>query len=171
MEPLRIYEYLTLARKRILDGVRSLSPEQYERPFTIGRGTLARTLTHIMASEWYYVERMGGRAVPPYEQWPIREEEAPAFPALEAAWAKQAERTRAAVAAVRDWEAPIGYRITNDEGRPEIMSPSAADIFTQLAFHEVHHRAQVMNILRQLGITAEDLDFNTLMYPRRPAPA
>jgi uncharacterized damage-inducible protein DinB len=45
----------------------------------------------------------------------------------------------------------------------------AADIFTQLVLHEVHHRAQAMNMLRQLGIAAEDIDYNTLMYRRRAA--
>lgn len=169
MDPSRIYDYLVLSRGRVLDRVRPLTAEQYAREFPIGRGTLARTLTHILGSEWYYVERMRGHDVPPYERWAIREENPLAFGALEAAWTEQAARTRAAIGAVRDWNAPIGYRITNDEGRPEDIRASAADIFTQLAFHEVHHRAQAMNMLRHLGIPAKDIDFNALMYTRRPA--
>lgn len=171
MEPLRVYNYLVLARRRVLDWARPLPAEQYVREFAIGRGSLARTLTHILGSEWYYVRRMEGQPVPPYDQWEIREEQAPAFGALEAEWTRQAARTTAAIEAVRDWDAPIEYRITNDDGRPEIITTSAADIFTQLAFHEIHHRAQAMNILRHLGVTAEDIDYNALMYTRRPAPA
>jgi uncharacterized damage-inducible protein DinB len=50
------------------------------------------------------------------------------------------------------------------------VNASPADIFTQLALHEVHHRAQALNILRRLGVTfAEDLDYNALMYKRREA--
>lgn len=171
MHPLRIYEYLTLARRKILDWTRPLTPDQHTRPFPIGRGSLAGTLTHIMISEWYYVERMRAHAVPPYDQWPMQDEKPPPFAALEAAWIEQAARTKSALIAVRDWDAPLEYRITNDDGKPEIITASAADIFTQLALHEVHHRAQAMNILRQLGIKAEDIDFNTLMYKRRAAPA
>ena len=55
-----------------------------------------------------------------------------------------------------------------DTGQRELINASPSDIFTQLALHEVHHRAQAMNILRRLGAKAEDLDYNTLMYTRRP---
>jgi uncharacterized damage-inducible protein DinB len=169
MEPLRTYDYLALARRRLLDWVRPLSPDHYAREFPIGLGTLGKTLTHIMASEWYYVQRMTGAHVPPYDQWPIRHENPLPFPALEAAWSEQAGRTRAALGAAQDWNAELEYQITDDGGRRQIITASAADIFTQLAFHEVHHRAQAMSMLRQLGVAAEDLDYNTLMYQRRPA--
>jgi uncharacterized damage-inducible protein DinB len=33
--------------------------------------------------------------------------------------------------------------------------------------HEVHHRAQAMNILRQLGVKLADIDYNAMMYTRR----
>ena len=171
MDPFRTYDYLTLARSRIFDCVRPLSAEQHGREFPIGRGTLLKTLTHSMASEWYYVERMQQRPVPPYEQWPIREENPPAFSLLEAAWNEQTQRTRDALRAVRDWSATIEYQNTSDEGCLEIITTSASDIFTQLALHEVHHRAQAMNMLRQLGVATTDIDFNALMYKRRPESA
>jgi hypothetical protein len=34
----------------------------------------------------------------------------------------------------------------------------------QLFYHEVHHRAQAMAMLRQLGIAAEGLDFNRYAF-------
>ncbi len=169
MEPLKTYDYLTLARQRIFERVRPLSAEQHAREFPIGPGTLGRTLTHIMISEWYYVQRMLGRDVPPDEQWPIQEENPPPFAALEAAWIEQADHTRAALSAVRDWSVDLKYRVTGDDDRPVIVTASAADIFTQLVLHEVHHRAQAMNMLRHLGVAVEDLDFNTFMYVRREA--
>jgi uncharacterized damage-inducible protein DinB len=170
MEPLKIYDYLTLARRRIFDKVRPLSAEQYAREFPIGLGTLGRILTHIMISEWYYVQRIQRRDVPPYEEWPIQQEHPPAFEVLEAAWTEQADHTRAAIHAVRDWIADLEYQVTADDGRPEIVTASAADIFTQLALHEVHHRAQVMNMLRHLGVPADDLDFNSFFERRAASP-
>ena len=169
MEQLKTYDYLTLARQRILEWVRPLSAEQHAREFPIGRGTLGRTLTHIMISEWYYVQRILGRDVPPYEQWPIQDENPPPFASLEAAWMEQADHTRAALSAVRDWSVDLEYHVTGDDGRSEIVTASAADLFTQLVLHEVHHRAQAMNMLRHLGVAAEDLDFNTFMFMRREA--
>ena len=169
MEPLKTYDYLTLTRQRVFEMVRPLSAEQHAREFPIGRDTIVRTLTHIMISEWYYVQRILGRDVPPDEQWPIQEESPPPFTALETAWIEQADHTRAALTAVRDWSVDLEYRVTEDDGRPVIVTASAADIFTQLVLHEVHHRAQAMNMLRHLDVTAEDLDFNTFMYVRREA--
>lgn len=181
MDPVRIYDYLTLSRGMVLDRVRPLSPEQYTQQFPIGLGSLARTLTHVMICEWFYIQRLLEKDVPPYAQWPIQDETPPPFAVLDAAWTEQAKATRNAIASVRDWDAVIEYRGlfvgTDDQsdqrGAPAtIISASASDIVTQLILHEVHHRAQAMNMLRQLGITAEvlgDIDFNALMYRRRTA--
>ncbi len=168
MEPLRTYEYLCLARGKVLDATRALDAAGYARTFPIGLGSLARTLTHILMCEWYYVERMQRREVPPYERWQFRDEEPPGLAELEEEWGRQAERTRAAIRGVRDWGERIEYRGDDDATRPMVYAPSAGDIFTQLVLHEVHHRAQAMNMLRHLGVTLGDLDYNALMYERRP---
>jgi len=167
MDPIRTYEYLLVARERVLDKLRQLSEAQYARQFPIGPGTLGKTLTHIMISEWYYIERMEKREVPPYQQWPIRDENPPPFQALEAKWAEQARGTRAALSTARDWDAPIEYEVTTDDGRDLIVTATASGLFTQLVLHEVHHRAQVLNMLRQLGIECGELDFNWMMFQRR----
>ena len=168
MDPVRTYDYLVRARARVLDWVRPLDADAWGREFPIGLGTLARTLTHTLSSEWYYMERMQEHPVPAYEQWPIRDEEPPPFAALEAAWEEQARRTRTALAGDRAWTTEIEYRVEPEDG-PVIVTTSPAEIFTQLAFHEVHHRAQALAILRQLGVAIEGLDFNTMTYRRRPA--
>ena len=168
MQPLKTYEYLALARQRIFDWTRPLTNEQYTRQFPIGRhGTLASTLTHILISEWYYVERIQGNDVPPYAQWKFQDENPPPFAALESEWIEQAKRTKIALATTLDWKTELEYRVKNDDSKEEIIIAAPSDIFTQLVLHEVHHRAQAMNILRQLGIAAEDLDFNAMMYKRR----
>ena len=167
MQPLMTYEYLSKARARLLDWVRPLSSEQYLQVFPIGLGTLGRTLTHIMICEYAYVRRIAQQSVPPYGEWPIQDEKPPAFGVLEAAWLEQAKLTRATLAAVQDWTSEIEYQV-GEEGKRVNITASRGEIFTQLAFHEVHHRAQAMNMLRRLGVAAEDLDYNTLMYRRRP---
>lgn len=170
MQPTKIYEYLCLARGRILDWVRPLSEADYRREFGIGPGSIAKTLTHVVVSESYYVHRIAGnreaRPGPPL----LNDEAPPGFGELESTWARQAEQTKAVIAAVRDWDAVIEYRMKWDDGREFIARASPSDVFSQLAFHEVHHRAQVMNMLKRLGTVAEDLDYNTLMYVR-PATA
>jgi len=172
MNPLKIYDYLTQARARLFDGVRPLSPEQYTREFPIGLGSLARTLTHVMICEYAYVERIRGRALPPYNQWPIQDEHPPPFGELESAWRDQAAATRDALAVVRDWSQELEYTVTPEVSnvtRPMNVRATYGDIATQIALHEVHHRAQAMFMLRQLGVALQDLDYNTLMYQRREA--
>jgi uncharacterized damage-inducible protein DinB len=168
-DPFKTYDYLVLVRKKIFDWVRPLSAAQYAQEFPFGPKTIGRTLTHALGSEWYYVMRIEGNPVPPYDEWAIREEDPLPLAAVETAWAEQALRTRKAIGAVKDWNAEFEYQVTNDEGRLLIVTASAADIYTQLLFHEIHHRSHVMSMLRHLGVALEDVDFNALMYKRREA--
>lgn len=171
MDPLRIYDYLSRSRERVLDAVRPLTPEQYRREFGFGLKTIASTLTHVMISEWYYVERLEGRPVPPYERWPIQYERPPAFEVVERVWREQAVRVRAAIAAERDWTRRIAYdSFADDHGKRFHIAAPAGDVVTQLVLHEVHHRAQIMSMLRELGSgvpPVQDIDYNNVMYERR----
>jgi uncharacterized damage-inducible protein DinB len=173
LDPLKTYDYLVLARQKILDWSRPFSPEQHAQVFPIGLGSLARTLTHIMICEWFYVRRMQGEEVPLYKDWPIQDENPPRFEVIEQWWREQEVRTRAAIAAVnaaedgRGWGAVVTYMAQRDDGKRVQISATKGDIFTQLVLHEVHHRAQAMNILRQLGVRLEDIDYNAMMYTRR----
>lgn len=174
MDPLKIYDYLMKTRERVFDAVRPLSPDQFHRQFGFGlRGGLGSTLAHLMISEWYYIERLEGKIVPPYEQWPIKYESPPPFEIIENTWREQAQRIRAVVAGEQDWKRTITWLSFPDDTRGNKrfrITCTAGDLFTQLALHEVHHRAQIMAMLRELGPTTkplEDLDFNALMFERR----
>lgn len=168
MHQLRIYDYLTRARGRVFDAVRPLGAAAHAREFQIGLGSLGRTLTHLMICEWAYIERMQGRALPPYETWPIQDEMPPPFDVIESTWTKQAEHTRAAIEGVRDWSKTIEFRSAGD-GPPLLVTASFADVITQMVVHEVHHRAQIVYMLRQLNATVPDLDFGAMTFDRRPA--
>lgn len=163
MDPLRIYDYLTRARTHIFNYVRPLSDEQYCRVFPIGLGSLARILTHVMICEGMYVARLAGRPVLPYSEWPIQDEQPPSFAELEQHWTEQAANTRAVLAAIHDWTHPLQYQTLPDLGPVRTITTTPADLATQIAFHEIHHRAQALNILRHLGVPTADLDFNALM--------
>lgn len=170
MDPLRIYDYLTKARERVLDAVRPLTPQQYDHAFNFGLKTISSTLAHIMISEWYYIERLEGRRVPPYDQWPIKYESPPAFEIIENTWREQTKNIRASIAAERDWNRKVSFLSFPDEdGKRFQVTATAGDFFTQLALHEVHHRAQIMAMLREFGGSVaplQDLDYNDLMYER-----
>ncbi|MDQ7859642.1 MAG: DinB family protein [Armatimonadota bacterium] len=168
MDPVRLYAYLEKARDRLLDWIRPLDPAQYVREFPFGKRTLSATLAHIALSEWFYALRLTRKTPPPRSGWPLDEDRPPPFAELEAVWLAQARRTRAAIAGVEDWSRELEYTVRWD-GTPVVITVSPGDIFSQLLIHEAHHRAQAMAMLRQLGVAAEDLDYNVLMYRRRDA--
>ncbi len=165
MNPVRIYEVLTLARHRLFDWMRPLSQEEYTREFAFGLRTLRATMTEIARTELYLSMRLREERLPPWEDWPISETRQPTFSALEAAWAAQAAKTHATLAAVTDWSQFVTTQVT----RPDkilVLTATRDDIATQLLLHEVHHRAQAMAMLRQLGIEAQDLDHISFVQKR-----
>ena len=168
MDPLRVYGYLATARTQLFDWIRPLTPEQYEQEHPIGLRSLARTLHHVKAAERSYMRRVRGRTEP---LDPAAPEDDPdigggvplPFDVLESGWLVQAAQTSADLAAVTDWDTPQIYT-TTWEGRPYAYRASPADIFSQLAFHEVHHRAQALHMLRRLGVETTEVDYNVLMW-------
>lgn len=163
---LKTYDYLAAARGRVFDRARTLTPRQHAQAFPIGPGSLLRTFAHVLGAEWYYVQRLTEAELPPRGRWPIDDENPPALPVVEAIWFEQAARTRAAFQGVTDWQAEVRYEVdAEDAGRGRRrVTATVSDIFTQLVLHEVHHRAQAMNMLRHLGAPVDDLDFNAMCY-------
>jgi uncharacterized damage-inducible protein DinB len=166
MRPVRAYEGLTAARKRLFDWVRPLSQEQYTRAFPYGMGSIRATLIEIAGAEWGYGKRLRGEASPPRDQRPINEKAQPTFGDLEAVWIEQAKATHALLSSIPDWDRTIEAPARIGEKRMRV-SATLGDFVTQMLFHEVHHRAQVMAMLRQLGVKAENLDYGGFMFTWR----
>lgn len=165
MNPLHIYDCNVQARERIFDVIRALSPEQYNRQFTIGMKTIGATLTHIMLAEWAYMQRIEGEDLPPYDQWPIQYEHPPAFDVIEKHWRAQAARTRATIQNIRDWDTEFTY-INRNPPKTIRTTVTPAHVVTQMLLHEVHHRAQIMAMLREVGHPLENLDYAYFAYKR-----
>lgn len=170
MQPVAIYKYLMLTRRQVFDKVRSLSPEQYNRSFSFGLKTIGSTLAHLMTSEWYYIQHLEGRDVPPYEHWPIHYENPPELDVIEQTWHEQEQRISNVIASERNWQRTITWLSFPDDARDNKhfhITCTAGDLFTQLALHEVRHRAQILVMLRELGTPlTQDIDYNALMYHR-----
>ncbi|MEQ9616857.1 MAG: DinB family protein [Phycisphaerales bacterium] len=167
MDKLRVYGWLERSRARVLDGVRTLDETCWTRPFDIGAGSLEAVLKHCLIAEWYYDHRMREAPVPLYETWEVRDDTPLTFAELEAKWAAQSESTKRTIASVPDWDKAIDYQVRDDDGRDLIVSCTPDGLFTQLITHEPYHRAQVVNMLRHMGVTCGDLDFNAMEFPRR----
>lgn len=169
--PAEIYEYLFKARQKLLDWVRPLSLEQYTKEFPFGKKTVRDTLVEIPLAEWNYGARLVGESVPPRDQHPIVKFYQTEFAPLEDAWRELADRTRRYLRDEKDWSRRVEY-IVRPANQPALRNrTTAGGIATQMILHEVHHRAQVMAMLRQLNIPAQNLDYSILMFERTEVPA
>ena len=158
MDFARVYDVHTDARQRLYGWVRPLSQEQYTRPFPFGHRSLRGALVEIARAELFLAMRMREEVLPAWEDWPIGEERLPTFPDLETVHRAQATQTRATLADTKDWDRAVTTQIVRG-GKVFTLTATKADIAMQLLLHEVHHRAQAMAMLRQLGVAAQDLDY------------
>jgi uncharacterized damage-inducible protein DinB len=167
MQPHEQYDYLTKARARLFEWIRQLKPEQYSREFPYGMKTIHATLTHTASAEWSYGQRLQGKS-PTAADSPLSADKVTAFADLEGKWNALAPATRAVLAAVTNWMDPVEYRLVLANQPPARIRTTKGGIAAQLLFHEVHHRAQVMSMLRQHGIAAQNLDVSALTFQRTP---
>ncbi|SRR5579885_139714 len=159
------FDYLVRARGTLLGWIRG-QPAVFAQRFPIGLGTIQATLVHIASSEYGYVHRLRGRGHLP-EDNPFDYERLPDLEPFLAAWDRQRPATREALAAIGDPNRPVEY-ITKFFTPPMRVRTVAGGIAGQLLFHEIHHRAQVMAMLRHAGVRAENLDYALLMVERVP---
>lgn len=150
------YRYLTEARRRLMDRVRRLSAAQYEQEFPFGLGTVRRTLHHMAGAEWFVLGQLRDRVPQDNPFSPRRLTDAAA---LEAAWRDHEPRTVEIIAAETDWARAVEVTVIIPTRQAFRIATTAGQVFTQFCYHEIHHRSQVMAMLRQLGAPVETLDF------------
>lgn len=170
MDFVRVHDALTQARNKLFDWIRPLSQQQYTQEFPFGLKTLRATMVEIAVVEWLYTTRLRGETVPDAKQWPITEERQPTFRDLEAAWKEQTPKVRATLSGITNWDKEIERRVT-DGGKTKVITVTLGEAAMQMLMHEVHHRAQAMAMLRQLGVEAQNLDYIAFVRRVREEPA
>ena len=160
------FDYIVSARAQLVDWVRAQPADVYVREFPIGLRSIRATFVHLAATEWNYANRLAGVDYGPGDN-PFTVDAYPALDALVDAWQRQSQVTRRALAAMGDASRSIEY-VSRSFSPPMKTETTAGGIAGQLLFHEVHHRAQVMAMLRQCGVHAENVDYSRLVWRRTP---
>jgi uncharacterized damage-inducible protein DinB len=98
---------------------------------------------------------------------PFTVERLPEFEPFISAWDRQRPITRQALADLGDPDRPTAM-LARDLTPPMRFQLTAGALAGQILFHEIHHRAQAMAMLRQAGIAAQNLDYTLLTVQRVP---
>lgn len=142
----------------LIDDAAKLTPEQFHRRFDIGPGSIHETLRHIVGAMLRWADRIGAR--------PLRasiEEGDTLSPARLRELLAQADhelRDASAVAEARGWDSEIEF--PRPDGPPYHFTRLAAML--HVLTHGTHHRAQVLNMRRQLGLVALGLDLDVVEW-------
>jgi uncharacterized damage-inducible protein DinB len=153
--------YSDWANSQLLQEAARLSDQQLDRPIAMGRGSLRSTLLHIWAGESVWLSRWQGRAETP---WPDEDESVPVASITQRFETVFAERRRF-VEGLTD--ARLGEVVTYRDSKGSLFKATLGDMIMQGIIHSTHHRAQVVNMIRQVEGEPPELDY--MMRVRRPA--
>ncbi|HVT80033.1 MAG TPA: DinB family protein [Phycisphaerae bacterium] len=131
------------ATQQILLACQPLTPEQFAHPFDMGPGSLQATLTHILGAMQTWTDTLAQRPLGArLDTGEQRYSAAELLPLLATISAQFAALARAH---------PLDETVKRTRNNQEFSFARAA-VITHVATHGMHHRAQCLNMLKQLGV-------------------
>jgi uncharacterized damage-inducible protein DinB len=148
------------ATAALIRDAQRLTAEQFHRRFEIGPGSIHDTLLHIIGAMQRWADRISERPL----RASIESESARHTPAelgqlLDEA-AVDLARVASDVEACGDWDGTLVWVM---EAGPTYRFTRAAAMLHVLT-HGVHHRAQILNMRRQLGLPPLGLDLDVVEW-------
>ncbi len=132
------------ASARILDACGGLAPDQFHRRFEIGPGSLHDTLTHVLAAPRVMTETLAGREPRPRLDADGQRRTADQLRLLlEDVWRDLSAEAR---------RRPLQEIVTRTPRDGRTLRMTRGAVLVHVATHGTHHRAQCLNMLRQLGV-------------------
>jgi uncharacterized damage-inducible protein DinB len=157
------YEILVNSRRKVLAWARALTPEQLERRFAFGHESVLATLAHLAGADWLYGKAVRGEEID-RNRVPFAPETRPDLESIERGWKELEPGTRAWLESRDDPARPLERVATTPEGKRLRTKYTPERVAFQMFYHEVHHRSQVMAMLRLMGFSVENLDFSRQAY-------
>lgn len=155
----RLHQHRVWVTHRLLTAAQTIPPKDLKRPLEIGQGSLWKSLVHMYAAEWVWLETLLGEENPilPGDvrgKLPGNQEGTGAigsFADLVTLWQQLDERWQAYLDNVSDADLdPLVYKVTS---RGDRIAARRGDILLHVCTHAHYTAAQTINMLRQLGGT------------------
>jgi uncharacterized damage-inducible protein DinB len=159
---LPLFQYNDWADKQLLTTAARCDDAALDRTFDMGPGSLRRTLIHLYNGEFVWLQRWQGKRE---TKWPSETEKVAPQALLERFEATWRERD----AFLRSLSGvDLGRVVVYRDSKGSEFQAALSDMLLQMLVHSTHHRAQAVNMLRQIGAGLVELDY--MMAIRRPVP-
>jgi len=150
----RLHAHRRWVNARLLASARGLSETQRQTRFDIGMGSVWDTLVHLYAAEYVWLEALQGHAEPP----PPRAFSFSSLAALDEAWTRLDARWGEYLSDLRAQRLgdPVAKRSTSSRAGRFVETP-VLDVLLHVCTHAQYTTAQLVNMLRRLGVAPEAL--------------
>ena len=133
------------ATVQVLSACANLTADQFHRRFDIGPGSLHDTLTHVVSAMRTWTETLAAAEPRPrLESDGQRRTSAQIASLLEESWREFAAEAR---------RRPLDEIVTRRTRDGRTIRITRGAVVAQVTTHGMHHRAQCLNMLRQLGVS------------------
>ena len=155
----RLHQHRQWVNGKLLDAAEQLTDEQLRQPFEIGQGSIWRSLTHLYAAEYVWLEALMGNESPltPGDargKLPGNQEGEAAITGLSelrSRWSELDQRWTAYLTALSSGSLrETVYKNNSVSGQR--LPTQRSDILIHVCTHAQYTTAQVVNMMRQVGV-------------------
>jgi uncharacterized damage-inducible protein DinB len=143
----RLHRYRAWSNEQLVLAARGLGDERLRRNFPIGQGSVWSSLVHLYGADRLWLDAFEGRARSPFP----RDDDFEGLDALASAWADLNGRWLDYLGSLDDSHLFKPVALLDLRGRRCTLADSL-DGHLQVCTHAAYTAAQVVNMLRQLGV-------------------
>lgn len=155
-----LFQYNEWATRRILAAAAHLTHDEFVTARSLTFGSLRGTMVHNFGADWIWRRRCEDKVSPP--DLPA-EDLFPTFADLRSAWEEEQAAMHAYVAGLTDAEIDGDMAYTTTNGTP--MHAPMWQVLLHLINHGTQHRAEVAQVLTELGHSPGEVDL--IVYVRQ----
>jgi uncharacterized damage-inducible protein DinB len=157
----RLHQHRMWVNSRLIESARALEADQLRSEMSIGQGSVWRTLTHLLAAEFVWLEALLGNESPVMpgdvaDQLPGNQQADDAIESLDeltTCWLALDQRWNEYLQSLSEQSLDdIVYKTSTSSGAGKRHGTSRSDVLLHVCTHAQYTTAQLINMLRQLGV-------------------
>jgi len=154
----QLIEYNYWSNGLILKHVEKLSADQFLEHVPVLNTNLRDILSHLIFAEWSWLDLLEGKVMTREERREFfRPEKYSSVQQMTQDWFDVELRMRAFLGKLDEEQLSSNFRLSRSDG--QVIEYRYVDIFTQLVFHGMQHRAECAAILTEMGHSPGNIDY------------